>query len=117
MPDFKKENTSKGCFLFCIVGKFFPTRDALSVCRRNTRRPVALQRHEAAGAVKYLAGSNSRWISIKNARFSMRGYMRANGYELDTTKSRFHHEIYLSDPRKCAAEKIKTVVQHPIRKA
>lgn len=48
---------------------------------------------------------------------SMHGYMRANGYELDISDSRFHHEIYLSDPRKCAAEKLKTVVRHPIRKA
>jgi hypothetical protein len=27
-----------------------------------------------------------------------------------------HHEIYLSDPRKVAPEKMKTVVRHPIRK-
>ena len=47
---------------------------------------------------------------------SMHGYMRANGYELDISCSRFHHEIYLSDPRKCAAEKLKTVVRHPIKK-
>lgn len=47
----------------------------------------------------------------------MHEYMRANGYELDILGSRFHHEIYLSDPRKCAAEKLKTVVRHPIRKA
>ena len=47
---------------------------------------------------------------------SMHEYMRVNGYELDITESRFHHEIYLSDPRKCASEKLKTVVRHPIRK-
>ena len=29
----------------------------------------------------------------------MHEYMRANGYELDITDSRYHHEIYLSDPR------------------
>ena len=47
---------------------------------------------------------------------SMHEYMRVNGYELDITESRFHHEIYLSDPRKCAVEKLKTVVRHPIKK-
>lgn len=47
---------------------------------------------------------------------SMHEYMRANGYELDISSTRFHHEIYLSDPRKCAAQKLKTVVRHPIRK-
>ncbi len=46
----------------------------------------------------------------------MHGYMAANGYELDISESRYHHEIYLSDPRKCAVEKLKTVVRHPIKK-
>ncbi len=46
----------------------------------------------------------------------MHGYMAANGYELDITESRYHHEIYLSDPRKCAVEKLKTIVRHPIKK-
>ncbi len=47
----------------------------------------------------------------------MHEYMKANGYELDVNESRYHHEIYLSDPRKCDVEKLKTVVRHPIRKA
>ena len=47
----------------------------------------------------------------------MHEYIKANDYELDINKSRYHHEIYLSDPRKCAVEKLKTVVRHPIRKA
>ncbi len=46
----------------------------------------------------------------------MHGFMKANGYALDITESRYHHEIYLSDPRKCAVEKLKTVVRHPIKK-
>lgn len=46
----------------------------------------------------------------------MHEYMAANGYELDINESRYHHEIYLSDPRKCAVEKLKTVVRHPIKR-
>lgn len=46
----------------------------------------------------------------------MHEYMNANGYESDITESRYHHEIYLSDPRKCAVEKLKTVVRHPIKR-
>ena len=46
----------------------------------------------------------------------MHEYISANGYELDINERRYHHEIYLSDPRKCAAEKLKTVVRHPIKK-
>lgn len=39
-----------------------------------------------------------------------------NGYDLDITDKRYHHEIYLSDPRKCDANKLKTVIRHPIKK-
>ena len=46
----------------------------------------------------------------------MHEYMKANGYDLDINESRLHHEIYLSDPRKCAADKLKTVIRHPIKK-
>lgn len=38
-----------------------------------------------------------------------------NGYELDITDARYHHEIYLSDPRKCAIDKLKTVLRHPVK--
>ncbi|WP_294414477.1 GyrI-like domain-containing protein [uncultured Senegalimassilia sp.] len=37
------------------------------------------------------------------------------GYALDFTDTRLHHEIYLSDPRKCSPEKLKTVIRHPIK--
>lgn len=39
-----------------------------------------------------------------------------NGYAIDINETRFHHEIYLSDPRKVAPEKLKTILRHPIRK-
>ena len=46
----------------------------------------------------------------------MHKYMKDNGYELDISNKRFHHEIYLSDPRKCDVSKLKTVIRHPIKK-
>ena len=46
----------------------------------------------------------------------MHKYAKENGYELDITDTRLHHEIYLSDPRKCDVRKLKTVVRHPIKK-
>lgn len=46
----------------------------------------------------------------------MDGYAKDNGYALDLSDTRRHHEIYLSDPRRCAADKLKTVIRHPIRK-
>lgn len=46
----------------------------------------------------------------------MDAYLEANGYENDFSATRLHHEIYLSDARKVAPEKWKTVIRHPIRK-
>ena len=43
-------------------------------------------------------------------------YLRESGYENDLSDTRLHHEIYLSDVRKVAPEKWKTVIRHPIRK-
>ena len=45
----------------------------------------------------------------------MHEYMEAQGYVLDITEQRMHHEIYLSDARKVAPGKLKTVIRHPIR--
>lgn len=47
----------------------------------------------------------------------MHEYISKQGYVLDITDERRHHEIYLSDARKVAPEKRKTVIRHPIRKA
>ena len=45
----------------------------------------------------------------------MHEYMEAQGYDLDITDQRLHHEIYLSDARKVIPEKLKTVIRHPIK--
>lgn len=47
----------------------------------------------------------------------MDDYLAQNDYVNDLTAERLHHEIYLSDPRKTAPEKRKTVLRHPIKKA
>ena len=46
----------------------------------------------------------------------MNKYIEENGYINDLTKERLHHEIYLSDARRVAPEKWKTVIRHPIKK-
>lgn len=46
----------------------------------------------------------------------MNEYIKENGYETDITDKRYHHEIYLSDARKVAPEKQKTVIRHPIKR-
>jgi len=45
----------------------------------------------------------------------MNRYLAENGYENDFSEKRLHHEIYMSDARKVAPEKWKTVIRHPIR--
>lgn len=47
---------------------------------------------------------------------AMDKFIADNGYENDITDTRRHHEIYLSDTRKVAPEKLKTVIRHPIKK-
>ncbi|MBQ8349665.1 MAG: GyrI-like domain-containing protein [Ruminococcus sp.] len=46
----------------------------------------------------------------------IREFAEKSGYTEDISDTRFHHEIYLSDPRRCAAENLKTVIRHPIRR-
>lgn len=46
----------------------------------------------------------------------MHNFMAEQGYELDITDKRLHHEIYLSDARRTAPEKLKTVIRHPIKR-
>ena len=45
----------------------------------------------------------------------MKEYAEREGYTPDMGQRR-HHEIYLSDPSKCKAENLKTVIREPIRK-
>ena len=49
---------------------------------------------------------------IGNAEYEIDGIH----YELDINDTRRHHEIYLSDARKVAPEKLRTVIRHPIRR-
>ena len=48
---------------------------------------------------------------------AMHEFAESQGCIPDFSDTRRHHEIYLSDPRKAAPEKMKTVVRHPVRKA
>ena len=47
---------------------------------------------------------------------AMEEYARVQGYEPDFSQGRFHHEIYLSDVRRCQPEKLKTVIRQPIKR-
>lgn len=47
---------------------------------------------------------------------AMHEYAKQQGYETDFGAARHHHEIYLSDPRKCEPSRLKTVIRHPVKK-
>lgn len=46
----------------------------------------------------------------------MQEFLTENGYVTDLTDERRHHEIYLSDARRVAPDKWKTVIRLPIKK-
>ena len=46
----------------------------------------------------------------------MESFVADNGCRIDITDTRFHHEIYLSDARKVAPEKRKTVLRLPVER-
>ncbi len=43
-------------------------------------------------------------------------FIADSGHVPDFSGQRRHHEIYLSDPRKTAPEKLKTIIRHPVRR-
>ncbi len=45
----------------------------------------------------------------------MGAFVQGQGYALDQGGGRYHHEIYLSDPRKCRPERLRTVIRQPVR--
>ncbi|MCR4893845.1 MAG: GyrI-like domain-containing protein [Eubacteriales bacterium] len=46
---------------------------------------------------------------------AMDRFLAENGYENDFSDERRHHEIYLTDARRTAPDKMKTVIRHPVR--
>ncbi len=46
----------------------------------------------------------------------MKEYALKEGYQIDISSTRHHHEIYISDPRRVEVSKLKTIIRHPIKK-
>ena len=74
---------------------------------------------ETASKKKKLDCSSAEFLTVDEGPASvalMDAYLAENGYTNDWSKTRLHHEIYLSDARKVPPEKWKTIIRHPIRK-
>ncbi|MFW9986776.1 MAG: GyrI-like domain-containing protein [Candidatus Odinarchaeota archaeon] len=88
--------------------------DAIKVVRKKNN-PVALSKmrleiyHEGISVQVMHIGSFSEEGPVIEAMYQ---YAFDQGYELCGK----HHEIYLSDPRRTAPEKLRTVIRQPIKK-
>ena len=65
-----------------------------------------------AGVARF-RDAQRRLIDLSDA---MDAYLKEHGYVHDINENRLHHEIYMSDARKVAPEKWKTVIRHPVKK-
>ena len=46
----------------------------------------------------------------------LKAFVETSGYRFDLSDTRRHHELYMSDPRKTAPDKLKTIIRYPIAK-
>lgn len=99
----------------------FVTEEAL----RWAKQAAAEKKKLDFGAVEFLTVSEGLCVQCMHIGpfdreaetvAAMNRFLAENGYVNDFTEARLHHEIYLSDARKTAPEKWKTVIRHPIRR-
>ena len=81
----------------------------------NRRYDIELTGWNGAYGV-YIISEDRDFLYYYQGSDKENGILEENGYVNDFTDERHHHEIYLSDPRKVAPEKCKTVIRHPIKK-
>ena len=46
---------------------------------------------------------------------NMHKFVKSENYQIDIKNLRYHHEIYLSDPRRTRVDRVKTVIRLPIK--
>ena len=104
-----------------ITRKSIPVRCAAVLteqkCGQTMKRPQRILAVLSRTLKKYgrISARQNRVCPCQLILALMDEYIAQNGYENDITESRLHHEIYLSDARKVAPEKWKTVIRHPIK--
>ncbi len=106
-------------FISCIRMPDFVTPDDFAWAVAEATR----KKHEDFSKVEFLAMDEGLCVQCMHIGpyddepatiERMKEFAEAAGYEQDFAAGRYHHEIYLSDPRRCAPEKLKTVIRHPI---
>ena len=112
-------NRDKWEWTMMIMQPEWVTRDLVSemgvqVARKKPLAALTKVRLEEfeeglAAQILHIGPYATEWPTIER----LHRYVHDNGYELHGK----HHEIYLSDPRRAAPEKLKTILRHPVRKA
>lgn len=117
------DRTRKDTLRFCALIRLpdFVTRDVFDWAVEETSRTKKIDASQAIDWT-YEEGICVQCMHVgpydtePETIAAMHAYARQCGYEPDVTGARLHHEIYLSNPRTCPAEKLKTVLRHPIQK-
>ena len=78
------------------------------MCMHWTHRPSSQEKNST--------WEKSRCFFSVASRTANEEYASAQAYEPGFSQGRFHHEIYLSDVRRCQSEKLKTVIRQPIKR-
>lgn len=101
----------------------FVTEEVFSLAKENLLRKKPELDFSHTNLVKFTEGLCCQIMHIGSyddepaSIEKMDNFVIENGYLPDFEGGRRHHEIYLSDPRKTAPERLKTVIRHPVRKA
>ena len=117
MSQFSTENKDEWKWTLMIMQPDHVTREltdeAIAQVKKK-KNPVALSkmRFEAydegkAAQIMYIGPFSEEGPTIER----IHGFIKQSGYEL----SGKHHEVYLSDPRRTAPDRLKTVIRQPFR--
>ncbi len=118
MAEFSLEDKNAWYWTMMIMQPEWITAEMVAVAREDVRRKKNLARLDEArfevceeglaAQILYLGAYADEAPTIA----ALHVFIAEQGYELHGK----HHEIYLSDPRKTAPEKLKTIIRQPARR-
>jgi len=88
------------------------------------RVPDFIKKGDVEWAIKYATEKKKKDFSKVAGSYNdepetiqrMNEFAQNNGYNIELIEKRYHHEIYLSNPRKADINKLKTVIRQPVKK-
>lgn len=119
--EFDYTDKSKFCFTSMIRQPDFVTNELFTVAIELTAKKKPHLNLSKARLVTFSEGLCVQCMHIGSfddepkTLAKMKDFMAENFLESDLSKTRRHHEVYLSDPRKTDVSKMKTVLRLPVR--